>query len=181
MRRLRRTAAQEYESVRKLEQAAEERELVGLRQAARLETMRELLAPEPSPEEAPCRAHSLWQPQRRGPQPSNLAHECPYCKADRERSRATERDSVEIPHPLQTRDSWRFDRVWNQGVNSAGPRPGSIEERNALDRIDELREKELEAERRKRGAGRVVTQRIEDGRIVAFIAVPGRRGLVRST
>jgi hypothetical protein len=110
-------------------------------------------------------------------QPTFLSHMCPFCAQEKALAQATERERVEIgPRP----DTWRFDRVW-QGGKSGSPKPGSFEESVALDRIDELREEAREKERRRRGNdGRVVTQRIEDGKVVSFISVRGRRGLVRA-
>jgi hypothetical protein len=58
-------------------------------------------------------------------------------------------------------------------------KPGSYEEADALAEIDAARAIDVERERQNSGRGRIVSQRIEHGRLIGFVSRGRGRGLDR--
>jgi hypothetical protein len=137
------------------------------------------LNPVPALEAGPCPRHPDWMPAQPGPPvPAAL---CPRCRDEAEAKRSPRREERELPHPLQARETPPMEAAYaahREKLREAGVvLPGSAEELAALDRIDDAREDQrYREERRSRGAGQFVCERIEGGRLIQFYAFRDRRG-----
>lgn len=134
---------------------------------------RDLLPPlsEKSQERSSCQLHPDWKPNG-PPAPASL---CPHCQSEAEARYGAKPKTIEVPHPLMAHSTPALDSRWESFAEKRGlVLSGSEAEEAALARIDELREEE-EREESRHGGGRVVTQRFEGGKVVAFVA-PRRRG-----
>jgi hypothetical protein len=141
-------------------------------------------------ERPPCEIHNPDFSPEPGPQgqirpPVGL---CPQCRVEgTKRRRYTGSDSIEVANPRQSafgfgNDPERVSKALEayEERQSARPNyavPGSIEESRALDLIQDLRDQERDAEKRK--SGRVVIERIEAGGVVQYVVSRYGRGLVR--
>jgi hypothetical protein len=126
--------------------------LVGNRLQARLDLTRSPTL-EPTGKYEPqyasyCERHPEWRVKLWTGQPRPPAFMCPYCAEERLRAQEEHRETEEVPHPLNMRDTGYVRELgaeWLARQQAAGiPLPGSEEERRALVRMDELREIELE-------------------------------------
>jgi hypothetical protein len=139
---------------------------------------------------SPCDKHNPDFSPEPGPQgqirpPVGL---CPQCHVEAtQKRRHTGSSEIEVPNPRTSsfefgndpervaRALEAFDERQSSRPNYAAPR--SIEESRALDLIDDLRDQERDAQKRK--SGRVVIERIEGCGVVQYVKPRWGRGLVR--
>ena len=87
--------------------------------------------------------------------------------------------SRELPAPETVHETPEMARAFARD-DAAPPgyvKPGSYEESDALARIDAARAIEVEREKQRSGRGRIVSQRIEHGRVIGFVSRGRGRGL----
>lgn len=148
------------------------------RKVEREEWVRRQQSAGPSSLVSPCEAHPQWQVNVADGRLAPSAAECPVCKTEAMRNRSTERDEriVSNPSEITRATSGQLERaaLFFEQHPSTEIKPGSRAEADALARIDELREIERERDdRRSKHAGILISQRIEGGRLVQYLA---RRG-----
>ena len=144
--------------------------------------------PDASPSPPACERHPDWKPTRRGPQPSHVEGLCPGCRRDAEHKEKAlpvyiggGLPDVE-PSPEHARRLQRLETAYEEHLErSETVRPGSVEEVDALERIDQLRDDEQRRDSAKYGRGGVlVSGRIEGSRWVEYRAIPtGRKHRTR--
>jgi hypothetical protein len=121
-------------------------------------------------------------------QPSGLCSECAAELAQKRRRTGSETEVQPDPRilaPLSispSSDHHRMDAAFDaynqrQAARSNHVLPGSPEETRALDRIEDLRLAERDADRRR--MGRVVIERIESGDVIQYVVPRRGRGLIR--
>jgi hypothetical protein len=123
-------------------------------------------------------------------QPRQSVETCPHCAAELAQKRRHTGSSVEeVPNPRTARDGFGHghdsERVAKALENYEAKQasrpghvvPGSPEERRALDLIQDRRDEERDANRRR--SGRVVIERIEGGDVVQYLVPRHGRGLIR--
>jgi hypothetical protein len=141
---------------------------------------------------APCERHSDWRPARGiDTQPRQASEACPHCQREMLKRRQPD-PTVADPIVLENarsrspfdfgRDSERVAQAIEKYDERQRTRPGhvvpgSVEERRALDLIQDRRDEERDANRRR--SGRVVIERIEGGDVIQYLAPSHGRGLIR--
>jgi hypothetical protein len=135
-------------------------------------------------DEAPCRLHPQWSPDRwLEVQPRRSAEECPYCQRARLQRRqpdptASEPIILENPRSRSPFDFGQDSERVAKAIEKYDERqrtrpghavPGSPEEARALEMIADRRAEERDGERRKSGRGGVfLFSRIENGDLIDY-------------
>jgi hypothetical protein len=140
---------------------------------------------------SPCELHAEWRPARwLETQPMQSAEECPYCqraRLERRRSHPTAYEPEVHPNPRTStfgfgQDTERVQKALDAHAGREANRPGHVvpgspEESRALEIIQNRRDEDRDADRRR--SGRVVIERIEGGDVVRYVVPHHGRGLIR--
>jgi hypothetical protein len=142
---------------------------------------------DPAPRVGPCPLHPSWTPNANGPLVAASRSLCPFCREDRAavEAQATRVEDEHVIALLRVGVTPELDRLYARHLEAhtlGTPQPGSFEEHDALERMEQIREDEEERERQKRkrqSQGVLVSGRIEGGEWVEYRARSHRRGVVR--